>query len=158
MTNEDILSTLNPTAAGLARAFLAAHPDAVLTSGRRTVGAQAEAMAENVSIKPNWIRDTYLSSPLSVAMQSHVQALMPADRTPENLANGFAAIMNLALPDELRRLSWHLDGSAFDVAPDGDQAKLDTLAGLLATAVASGATGKLLTKEGGLVRTHVQVA
>lgn len=158
MTNDEIIASLNPTAASVARAFLAQHPDAVLTSGRRTVGAQAEAMAENVAVKTNWIRNTYLSSPLSVAMQAHVKALVPEDRTPENLANGFAAIMNLALPDELRRLSWHLDGSAWDARPVPGPEQEATARRLIATAIASGATGKVLTEEGGIRKLHVQVA
>lgn len=158
MTNDEIIATLNPTAASVARAFLGAHPDATLTSGKRSVQDQARAMAQNVALNPNWIRQTYVVSGLSTAMQNHVQALEPGDRTQDNLQDGFTAIMLLATADELRRLSFHLAGDAFDVAPDCDQAKLDTLGQLLATAVASGATGKLLTREGGLRRIHLQVA
>jgi hypothetical protein len=158
MSNDDVLATLNPTAAGVARAFLAAHPDATLTSGKRSVQDQARAMAENVAQNSAWIQETYLVSDLSTALQNHVWALAPGDRTQQSLQDGFTAILLLATPDELRHLSFHLAGDAFDVAPDGDQSKLDTLGQLLATAVASGAGGKLLTREGGLTRWHMQIA
>lgn len=158
MSNEDIIASLNPVATGVARAFLASHPDAILTSGKRTVADQAHAMAENVVLNWRWIAQTYVQSDLSRALQNHVAALQPDDRTPENLANGFAAIMNLSLPAELRRLSWHLAGDGFDVHPDNDLTKEATLRQLIGTAVASGANGKVLTLEGGLKRLHVQVA
>lgn len=158
MKNEEIIASLNDVARGVAMDFLGRFPAAVFTSGRRDIADQAEAMAANVVLNRNWIRETYRVSPLSTACQNHVNLLGP-HLTQEDLANGFRAIMLLADLGELRALSWHLAGDAFDVQPTTElQEHADYLRQLAAARISDGGAGKVLTTEGGLVRCHCQVA
>lgn len=158
MTNLEIVQSLNDVARGVAMDFLGRFPEAVFTSGRRSIADQAEAMAANVVLNRNWIRETYRVSPLSTACQNHVNQLGP-DLTQEDLANGFRAVMLLADAGELRALSWHLSGDGFDVQPTTEiQDHADYLRQLVAARISDGGTGKVLTMEGGLVRLHTQVA
>lgn len=157
-TNLEIIQGLADIARGLALDFLGRFPEAVFTSGRRDIADQAEAMAANVVLNRNWIRETYRISPLSAACQSHVNELGP-HLTQEDLANGFRAVMNLSDPSQLRLLSWHLIGQAFDIQPTTElKAHADYLRQLVSARITDGGIGKVLTMEGGLCRLHIQIA
>jgi hypothetical protein len=155
-------STLNAVAKELAETFLAFFPDAIITSGIRSIQSQASAMASNVVLNPSWIRETYLSSPASVACQAAVDGMFKLE-TPSQDEVAAALVNALSVFDaaNLRRLSWHTSGDAFDVMPvageEGGQMK-DKLASLVRERIACGGQGKFLTTEAGLVRWHVQVA
>jgi hypothetical protein len=127
-------------------------PEVVFTSGRRDLAAQAHAMASNVvAAGRDWIDRTYLLSDASRACQGWVDS-HPAAITIDEVAAGLLSVLEGFGPDQLRRLSKHLSGEAFDVAPipgaagDAIQERIGTLPGL----------DKFFHQEGGLTRWHAQ--
>ena len=144
---------LQPVAERGARALLARHPSVIFTSGRRTVAEQASAMASNIvaSGRRRWIEETYAASPPRNRLQAWVNA-HPEAKTRAALAAGLRSVMAAMSDNELRRISKHLAGLAFDISPvagSGGDAIKRTMAAL------PGVT-KFLEREGGLVRWHVQ--
>lgn len=141
---------LAATARGAAYALKKAHPAVTFTSGRRTKGDQARAMASNVVSNRNWIEQTYKDSPLRKRCQDWVDN-NPTKTTQADIAAGLLAVLDGATDAELGKFSKHLSGEAFDVQPvtqDADDIK-KTIRGL------SG-LDKFLDTEGGLVRWHAQ--
>ena len=127
-----------------------AHPTVRFTSGRRTAAEQASAMASNVIKNRKWIVQTYAKSTLSTKCQAWVDK-NPAMKTKHEIAAGLAGILKVAKDSELRRLSKHLSGDAFDVQPVVENAAkikktIRNLPGL----------DRFLDKEGGLIRWHAQ--
>ena len=153
--NKDIIAGLNPVAADIATRFLAAFPGAVLTSGRRSVAGQASAMASNVVQNQKWIAQTYVPSPAAQACQAWVDAAASC-MSGDVISAGLLAVLSTFSDADLNRLSYHLGGNAFDVQPDGDQAKAAWLQNAVAERNAAGGTAKFLAKEGGLTRWHLQ--
>lgn len=145
------LDLIGPAAA--AAALLETEfPDVVFTSGRRDLAAQAHAMASNVvAAGRDWIARTYLLSDPSSACQAWVDS-HPAANTIDDVTVGLLSVLEQFGDDELRHLSLHLSGEAFDVAPipgargDAIQQRIGKLPGL----------DKFLHKEGGLNRWHAQ--
>lgn len=141
---------LRGTAKDAAYQLRAKHPGIVFTSGRRDKADQARAMASNVVKNRKWIVQTYKPTPVSAACQTWVDD-NPQAKSAADIAAGLVTVLN-GFPDaELRRLSKHLSGDAFDVQPvavDAESIKADirALSGL----------DKFLDKEGGLVRWHAQ--
>lgn len=136
-----------------AKALLAAHPDVVFTSGRRSVPDQARAMAQNVVRNRKWIAQTYVPTPASRSLQAWVDAHSTANQV--QIEGGLAAIMAAWSDDKRAELSKHFSGHAFDVLPlpagphaDAVKASIRALPGLT----------KFLEREGGLVRWHAQFA
>jgi len=126
------------------------HPTVVFTSGRRDRAAQAHAMAANVAVNRNWIRETYLSCPACTQCQDWIDD-HPEKIVQDEIAAGLHTVLELLTDPELARLSKHLSGDAFDVQPVVTNAAeikqtLNTLPGKT----------KFLEREGGLVRWHVQ--
>jgi hypothetical protein len=150
LATSDLLATLNEPAKTIAQAILNAHQQAYLTSARRDLQAQATAMAENVAQNPDWINQTYVASPVRDACA----ALNPAT------ADSIMAVLETFVDAELRHLSWHLSGDAFDVGPIGDPSIIATAKRLVESHIEAGGnvSSKVLTLEGGLPRIHVQVA
>jgi hypothetical protein len=138
-------------AAEVAADFEVAFPDAVFTSGRRSVAEQAEAMACNVVLNRAWIRETYVPSRVSAACQTWVDTV-PQPVNHANIAAGLARVLSGFSDAELARLSLHMGGGAFDVSPAtvSDEAQ----AWLVARAAKEG--GRVLFREGGLRRVHAQ--
>lgn len=125
-------------------------PNTVFTSGRRNRSDQARAMASNVVHNRKWIGQTYSPSPASQACQKWVDDHAEAT-TQDAIAAGLFTVLNTFADVDLRRLSKHLSGDAFDVQPvipDAEAIKdfIRHLPGL----------SKFLDKEGGLVRWHAQ--
>ncbi|HVT58483.1 MAG TPA: hypothetical protein VHR45_08785 [Thermoanaerobaculia bacterium] len=145
------LDLIGPAAA--AAALLEADfPDVVFTSGRRDTAAQAHAMATNVlKAGRDWIAQTYRPSEPASACQAWVDSHPEADNI-DDLAAGLLTVLDGFGDDQLRRLSKHLSGEAFDVAPvpgargEAIQERIGTLPGL----------EKFLNHEGGLTRWHAQ--
>ena len=166
MTNEEIILGLNDIARGVAMDFLGRFPEAIFTSGRRDIADQARAMAQNVvgtanrSGNPTWIRATYVETPLSRTLQECVDELSAIEcPSQDDLTQAFENILKLSLPPELRTVSWHMSGDAFDVQPTTElQEHADYLRQLVQARIVDGGAGKVLTMEGGLVRCHCQVA
>lgn len=131
----------------------AACPWVVFTSGRRDLDEQAHAMAVNVSINRNWIRETYLHAE---SLHRWVMAHPEADTT-QTLHEGLYHHL-LSLPDaDVFKISYHLTGDAFDVRPMVHDGK-PTLYGEKILEVMRSLPGldKVLLKEGGLIRWHAQ--
>ena len=129
-------------------------PWVVFTSGRRDLEEQAHAMAVNVSLNRNWIRETYLHAD---SAHQWVMAHPEAD-TAKALHEGLYQHL-LSLPDSaVFKISYHLTGDAFDVKPMQADKGLPTLYGEKILEVMRSLPGldKVLLKEGGLVRWHAQ--
>lgn len=130
-----------------AAALLAAHPNVVFTSGRRSVKQQADAMAENTVENRRYIEQTYAANPESRSLQQWV------DNHPEAISK---AAISIGLEDIMRNwtdaqkktLSRHFSGQAFDVQPvaDGEAIK-DTIRSLPNLR-------QFLESRGGLTRWH----
>jgi hypothetical protein len=141
---------LNETARQAAYSLKAKHPGIIFTSGRRDKADQARAMARNVVKNRKWIVQTYKPTPVSAACQDWVDQ-NPDATSQADIASGLESVLDGFTDQELRQLSLHLSGDAFDVQPvteNADQIKADirALAGL----------DKFLDKEGGLLRWHAQ--
>lgn len=134
--------------------FAREHRSAKIISGKRTITEQAEAMAYNIvrhSKREEWL-DIYLYRPIRNACKKWVKANPKA--TEAQVADGIAGVLRTFTEVELHKLSVHFSGKAFDVQPVGGidgMRQLETLRKLVKKY-----DGKLLTKEGGLVRWHVQ--
>ncbi len=142
-------------------------PDVKITSGRRTLSAQALAMAKNVArdrerlrkLSPHlterpskWIAQTYAGGRIVEECQDWVDRFPNADTSA--MATRFATVMSMFPSDELRRLSRHLTGEALDVQPMTGAAGEELLNALKDWAFRKG--GKFLTREGSLVIWHWQ--
>jgi hypothetical protein len=136
-----------------AEALLAAHPDVVFTSGRRSVQQQAHAMAGNVLGNRNWIRDTYAESPERYELQTWVDT-HPEALTRDQITAGLRTVMNGWNDTRKVRLSRHFAGLAFDVRPvagaGGDSIKT--------TIRALPYLRRFLDSEGGMVIWHAEFA
>lgn len=136
-----------------AEALLAAHPDVVFTSGRRSVQQQAHAMAGNVLGNRNWIRDTYAESPERYELQTWVDT-HPDALTRDQITAGLRTVMNGWNDTRKVRLSRHFAGLAFDVRPvagaGGDSIKT--------TIRALPYLRRFLDSEGGMVIWHAEFA
>lgn len=127
----------------------ATHPGVRFTSGRRTLIRQAEAMAENVAEKRDWIEKTYSASTLRSQCQDWVDSHATITK-PSDIAAGFLEIFKHATTEDLNRFSKHLSGMAFDVKPMPGSPQI------VATIQALPGLKKFLQKEGGLVRWHAE--
>ena len=141
---------LNDTAKQAAYNLKAKHPEITFTSGRRDKADQARAMASNVVKNRKWIVRTYKPTPVSAACQEWIDD-NPQATSSAAIQAGLVSVLNKFGDPDLRKLSKHLSGDAFDVQPvtqNADQIKADirALAGL----------DKFLDKEGGLIRWHAQ--
>lgn len=162
MSNDFIISGLNPVAAQAARDFLAKFPDAILTSGRRSVQSQAAAVAADVVQDPGFIAKTYRHDPITgqqcavaAALQCWIEASIECVAV-DGITIAFEKIMGRYSQEELEKFSFHMGGNAFDVHPDGDAAKSSYLIDLAAERNAAGGRAEFLSKEAGLVRWHWQ--
>lgn len=157
--NDEILSGLNPAAQTLATNYLVAFPGDTLTSGRRTVAQQAAAMAENVLQNSQWIKGTYVAAPVSQACQEAVDGLTQPLQL-DVVTAALEGVLSGYSDADLRTLSWHLSGDAFDVQPVDDPGgiRIGTLEALIKDHITAGGEAKFLQKEAGLTRWHCQVA
>ena len=116
MANQDILASLNPVACAAAQRLIA--KGAILTSGRRTIDAQASADAADVVLDRQFIAKVY-KKPLcnvAVALQACADQFPAADQA--ELTARFLGVMAAFDDTELEKLSAHLGGNAFDTHPD----------------------------------------
>lgn len=144
---------LAPAARQAAERLQAACPWVVFTSGRRDLDEQAHAMAVNTVQRRAWIGDTYLhAADLQTWVDTHPEA-----QTVDQIHEGLYTLL-LGMPDtDVSRISRHLTGDAFDVLPLVDQYGMATAYGAkLLEAIHDLEAEKVLLKEGGLVRWHVQ--
>lgn len=138
----------------VARNLWESFPGVIFTSGRRSLKDQARAMAENVALNRRWISQTYVLSIASGDCQKWIDE-NPEATTPGDIEAGLFSVLGVLSPDELKRLSKHLIGRAFDIQPMGYPTSLNVKAWLYARASTTG--GKFLEREGGLPRWHFEL-
>jgi hypothetical protein len=141
---------LSDTAKKAAYELKKKYPSISFTSGRRDKQEQASAMAGNVVLNRNWIKETYTDSAARDACQKWVDEHKDK-QTKADIATGLKGVLDSLTDAQLAHLSKHLSGDAFDVQPvekDADEFKkaIRGLRGL----------SKFLEEEGGLVRWHAQ--
>jgi len=141
---------LSETAKKAAYELKKKHSSVSFTSGRRDKQDQASAMAENVVLNRNWIKETYAKSAAREACQKWVDENKDK-KTKDEITTGLKGVLDGLTDAQLALLSKHLSGDAFDVQPvEKDAAEIKkTIKGL------SGLS-KFLEEEGGLVRWHAQ--
>ncbi len=141
---------LNATARKAAHELKKKFPSVVFTSGRRSKEDQARAMASNVVENRTWIKETYAQSAARDACQKWLDEHKDKT-TKEDITAGLKGVLDGLTDAQLRQLSKHLSGDAFDVQPvDKDADKIKKAIRKL-----TGIT-KFLDQEGGLVRWHAQ--
>lgn len=141
---------LADTAKKAAYALKKKHPSVTFTSGKRDKDEQASAMAGNVVLNRNWIKETYAQSAARDACQKWVDD-NKEKKTKDEISTGLKSVLDGLTDAQLALLSKHLSGEAFDVQPvetDAEEIK-KTIRGL-------DGLSKFLEKEGGLVRWHAQ--
>ena len=142
--------SLSETAKKAAYALKKKHPSVTFTSGRRDKQEQASAMAANVTLNRDWIKETYAKSAAREACQKWVDEHKDK-KAKDEIAAGLKQVLDNLTDGQLAHLSKHLSGDAFDVQPvandaDNIKAAIRGLPGL----------SKFLEEEGGLVRWHAQ--
>jgi hypothetical protein len=147
------IESLNLLAVARAAAYALKEqfPNVKFTSGRRSLADQARAMAQNVAIKRNWIRDTYRPGAACSACQAWVEA-NPAATSAAAIAAGLQATLTALPANDAMALSLHLTGRAFDILPAGDAAPIHAALRAMPGYV------QFLEREGGLVRWHAEFA
>ena len=94
-------------------------------SGRRTLSEQANAMAVNVVKERQYIVKTYADTAERAELQKWVDD-HPEAKTKEAIAKGLLTAMESWTPEQIRRITYHVTGDAFDIAPvGGDDGKED---------------------------------
>jgi hypothetical protein len=139
-------------AAEVCTALLARYPLTVITSGRRDIVAQANAMATNIGqAGAAWIAATYAPSYTRGACILAVHGLT-TPLTHDGVAHAIHSVLSTMTDAQLAQLSRHLGGGAFDCSPQSMTG--DSTAWLDHQCRTRG--GKLLTCEGGLVKCHAE--
>jgi len=146
---------LTPRMAARATELQTAFPTVVYTSGRRTLQAQAHAMAVNTTMNRNFIRQTYVHAALlQTTIDAHPEAVEVSQ-----IENLLVADMNALAPADLNRISRHLTGDAVDLLPMEDDTGTPTDVGaqVIAWIKACPDTDIMLLREAGLVKWHWQI-
>jgi len=143
---------LDPALEALARQVECDHPSVIWLSGRRSILAQAQAMAEDVVKDPSFIPRTYLHA---ATLQTALDQAPHARTVAEKQRVLYQAMLDLS-EEELAQISDHLVGRALDLEPmiDADGEPTPEGALVLARINAFPLTKKLLTRESGLIRWH----
>ena len=142
---------LSPKARKGAELLLKQYPDIVFTSGRRDIAQQASAMAGNVVLKRDYIKNTYSKNDASKACQKWVDD-HPEATTKKAIAAGLLETFKKLGP-KAGQISKHLTGDAFDIQPVKDKEKADAIKKSIQELPG---LNKFLEKEAGLERWHVQ--
>jgi hypothetical protein len=122
-------------------------PKIVFTSGRRDLSEQAHAMASNVVGHPDWIAKTYKASKASKCCQEWVNQNPKGSK--KDIAAGLLEVLRGLGDADKARISKHLGGQAFDIAPNSADISI-------VKEVVKKFKGKFLDHEGKLCRWHAQ--
>lgn len=144
---------LTDSALEVAIRLVARFPGVEIVSGKRTVREQAHSMAANVVKDPDFVRDTYALSLASRRCQAWVDRNVNAKL--DKIAEAFERILCDLPDDELRHLTRHITGEAFDVMPPKDLKLRNDVKVFLADAAREHG-GRFLDHEGKLDRLHWQ--
>lgn len=142
---------LNPTAKNAAYQLKQKYPNIVFLSGARTLEQQALAMAHNIHQDQNYIKKTYKDQFVNKTLQDWVDTKVSKSSTEKQIADGLYDIIKDWSTELQLRMSKHLSGDAFDIAPvvkNANQVKdcINKLSGKSA----------FLDHEGKLERWHIQ--
>ncbi len=133
-----------------ARQLYELFPDVEFTSGRRTVRAQAHAMAENIAADATFITKTYHQPLCLAARRCQTWFEQNSGAKVDQIATAFERILCSLSDDELAKLTVHPTGRAIDVRP-GIQAVKEAM-----QVLAMKYGGKFLDHEGKLDRWHLE--
>lgn len=145
---------LEPKTYAIAAELVVECPYVRFTDGLRTLTDQAQRMAQNTVRRRDWIALTYIRSrpvdELIAWVKSH-----PSATTENALVSGFLPILRHYTTSELRHVSKHLSGEAFDVQPEDGVSGEKICSVLRQKALSYG--GRFLEKEGGMRIWHFQL-
>lgn len=139
-------------------AYLAAFPNgSTIVSGKRSIDQQAQADAKDVVQVRDFISNVYVPSPVRDAMAAVCKDNPEADIA--TLATLFAACLGQFTADELSFFSLHVSGDAVDLEPVGDPEREAWCQQFVAQHIVQGGSprSRVLTKEDGEIRLHVQI-
>jgi hypothetical protein len=126
------------------------YPFVVFTNGRRSRELQAAVMASNEHESPGWLDKTYSNSlPKRSLLRWVWTHPLP---TRDDMRLGFLSVLDSFSDSELRHLTRHLSGEAFDIEPCPERPEVAEFLSDRASALG----GKFLDHEGGLSRYHWQ--
>lgn len=129
-------------------------PDVVFTRGAATREDQARAMAENESVKPGWIRDTYADSAPKRTILAWLAANPDARGSLTQIEAGILSVLNMLSDEDFALISLHGSRRAFDIKPF-------TCSARVLSEIVTRYGGRILWSEGSkengtsLVRWHV---
>ena len=151
-TTDTVIENLDlaTKAKAAAYALKAKHPTITFTSGRRSKNDQARAMASNVVLNRNWIKETYSNYTARRKCQEWLDN-NPTVTTKPAIQTGLKTVLDSLTNAQIGALSKHLSGEAFDVQPVTENA-----AAIKADIRALIGIKKFLEREGGLTRWHAQ--
>lgn len=107
---------LSPLAARAAMFVQEKHPDAVFTSGRRSIEKQALVMAQNaIRHGSAWLKDTYKNTRMVACLMTYMEENPELCSSPAKLGQGFYAQLQEHFSDYFNKFA-HVRGDAFDIA------------------------------------------
>lgn len=145
----DSLDLAEP-ALSAAKKLKKAFPGIVFTSGRRAIGDQARAMAQNLVQDRTYLR-IYKARKEADELQAWLNA-HPSATTQSTIEAGLLSVMKTWPPARLGNISKHLSGLAFDVQPMPN----GTAANAVKAAIRALPGCTFLEREAGLTRWHAQ--
>jgi hypothetical protein len=165
----DAVMLLQPCVQRLVLAFIDAFPGSGMASGRRGIDDQARADAADIVQSRNFIADTYAPSDVRSALVELCDKNPTADAA--TLQTLIAALLGTFSDEQLSHFSLHLSGYAVDLEPiysatadaviEDFVQRVQFCTNWVQRFVDSGegdpARCKVLTKEAGLTRLHVQL-
>lgn len=107
---------LSPLAANAAMFVHEKHPDAVFTSGRRSIEKQALVMAQNaIRHGSAWLKDTYKNTRMVTCLMTYMEENPELCSSPTKLGQGFYEQLKEHFSDYFNKFA-HVRGDAFDIA------------------------------------------
>lgn len=107
---------LAETAEHAARFVRERHPEAIFTSGRRSIEKQALVMAQNaIRHGSAWLKDTYKNTRMVTCLMTYMEENPELCSTPAALGRGFYEQLTEHFSDYFNKFA-HVRGDAFDIA------------------------------------------
>ena len=107
---------LSPLATKAAMFVREKHPDAVFTSGRRSIEKQALVMAQNaIRHGSAWLKDTYKNTRMVTCLMTYMEENPELCNSPTKLGQGFYEQLREHFSDYFNKFA-HVRGDAFDIA------------------------------------------
>ena len=107
---------LTPAAERAARFIRERHPEAVFTSGRRSIEKQAFVMASNaIRHGSAWLKDTYKNTRMVACLMTYMEENPELCGSPVKLGRGFYEQLQEHFSDYFNKFA-HVRGDAFDIS------------------------------------------